>query len=104
MAKALAAHPSRTGRRTVLPHVTALLIGGGVAYMPWHWLQLARRVPPIHDISTDLEHPPEFVAGLPLPAGAPNPAVYGGAPSPPAPPGGGSQERKKARRGRKGKS
>jgi len=35
-------------------------------------------VPPIHDISTDLEHPPQFVAVLPLRAGAPNPAVYGG--------------------------
>jgi uncharacterized protein (DUF1499 family) len=78
MAAALAALLTRTGRRPVLLQVAALLIGGGVAYMPWHWLQLARRVPPIHDISTDLGHPPEFVAVLPLRAGAPNSAVYGG--------------------------
>jgi uncharacterized protein (DUF1499 family) len=68
----------RKGRRPVLLQVAALVIGGGVAFVPWHWLRQARRVPPIHDISTDLEHPPEFVAVLPLRAGAPNPAVYGG--------------------------
>jgi uncharacterized protein (DUF1499 family) len=78
MAAALAALLTRTGRQSLLLQAAALLIGGGVAYMPWHWLQLARRVPPIHDISTDLEHPPEFVAILPLRAGAPNPATYGG--------------------------
>jgi uncharacterized protein (DUF1499 family) len=78
VAAAVAALLTRTGRRPVLLQLGALLIGGGVAFMPWHWLQQARRVPPIHDISTDLEHPPEFVAVLPLRAGAPNPAVYGG--------------------------
>jgi len=35
--------------------------------------------PPIHDITTDTEHPPEFVAILPLRAKASNPAAYGGA-------------------------
>jgi len=69
---------TRTGRRPVLLQVAALVIGAGVAFVPWYWLRQARRVPPIHDISTDLEHPPEFVAVLPLRAGAPNPAVYGG--------------------------
>jgi uncharacterized protein (DUF1499 family) len=78
VAVALAALLTRTGRRSVLLQVAALLIGGGVAFVPWHWLRQARRVPPIHDISTDLEHPPEFVAVLPLRAGSPNPAVYGG--------------------------
>jgi len=38
----------------------------------------ARSVPPIHDITTDLEDPPSFVAILPLRAGAPNAAQYGG--------------------------
>ncbi|MSR12534.1 MAG: DUF1499 domain-containing protein [Gammaproteobacteria bacterium] len=33
---------------------------------------------PIHDISTDLVSPPEFVAILPLRAAAPNTVVYGG--------------------------
>lgn len=35
--------------------------------------------PRIHDITTDLEHPPAFVAILPLRANAPNSAEYGGA-------------------------
>lgn len=34
--------------------------------------------PPIHDISTDLVAPPQFVAVLPLRADAPNTVVYGG--------------------------
>jgi uncharacterized protein (DUF1499 family) len=78
VAVALATLLTRTRRRPVLLQVAALLVGGCVAFVPWRWLQQARRVPPIHDISTDLEHPPEFVAVLPLRAGAPNPAVYGG--------------------------
>jgi uncharacterized protein (DUF1499 family) len=78
VAVALVTLLTRTGRRPILLQLAALLIGGGVAFVPWHWLRQARRVPPIHDISTDLEHPPEFVAVLPLRAGAPNPAVYGG--------------------------
>jgi uncharacterized protein (DUF1499 family) len=36
------------------------------------------RVPPIHDITTDFEHPPEFVAIAPLRANAPNGVAYGG--------------------------
>jgi uncharacterized protein (DUF1499 family) len=57
----------------------ALVLGLGVAYLPWHWRQRARALPPIHDISTDLDHPPAFVAVLPLRAGAANPSEYGGA-------------------------
>ncbi|SMO63532.1 DUF1499 domain-containing protein [Gracilimonas mengyeensis] len=34
--------------------------------------------PPIHDITTDLQNPPEFVAIEPLRADAPNPANYAG--------------------------
>jgi uncharacterized protein (DUF1499 family) len=34
--------------------------------------------PPIHDISTDTQDPPQFVAVLPLRADAPNTTVYGG--------------------------
>jgi uncharacterized protein (DUF1499 family) len=40
--------------------------------------QRARSVPPIHDISTDTEDPPQFVAVLPLRANAPNPPHYAG--------------------------
>lgn len=56
----------------------ALVLGAGVAFVPWNNLRLAKTVPPIHDISTDTTHPPAFVAILPLRANAPNPATYGG--------------------------
>jgi uncharacterized protein (DUF1499 family) len=62
----------------VIPLVLGLLLGLGAAFVPWRWMQQARRVPPIHDITTDLDRPPKFVAVLPLRAGAPNPATYGG--------------------------
>ena len=62
----------------VVPLVLGLLLGLGAAFVPWRWMQQARQVPPIHDLTTDLEHPPKFVAVLPLRAGAPNSATYGG--------------------------
>ncbi len=61
------------------PAVLAIVLGGIAALVPWRWEQRAKRVPPIHDITTDTRQPPEFVAILPLRAGAPNPAEYGGA-------------------------
>ncbi len=57
----------------------ALVLGVGVALVPGYWLLAAFAVPPIHDISTDLDDPPAFVAVLPLRANAPNPATHGGA-------------------------
>lgn len=56
----------------------ALVLGLGVAFVPWSGMRKARSVPPIHDISTDTARPPEFVAVLPLRADAPNQAGYGG--------------------------
>ena len=57
----------------------AMVAGIIAALVPWSWMRTAKRVPPIHDITTDTEHPPEFVAVLPLRADAPNPATYEGA-------------------------
>lgn len=58
--------------------VAALLIGVAVAFVPWNGMRQAKKVPPIHDISTDTERPPAFVAILPLRAEAANPATYSG--------------------------
>ena len=56
----------------------SLCLGLGVAYLPWSWMQQAKALPLIHDITTDLSDPPVFRAILPLRAGAANPAEYGG--------------------------
>jgi uncharacterized protein (DUF1499 family) len=56
----------------------AIGLGAVATLVPWLWMARAGRVPAIHDITTDTERPPEFVAVLPLRAEAPNPAAYGG--------------------------
>lgn len=57
--------------------VSAVLAIVAVA-VPVSLMSKARSVPPIHDISTDLVNPPEFVAIAPLRADAPNPVAYAG--------------------------
>jgi uncharacterized protein (DUF1499 family) len=47
----------------------AALVAAGI---PLGWMRAAQSVPPIHDISTDLENPPTFEAVVPLRADAPN--------------------------------
>ena len=74
---ALAAPRLRAGRASSL--VAAIVIGLGVAYLPWQWWKVARALPPINDITTDTANPPAFVAILPLRAGAPASADYPGA-------------------------
>ena len=56
----------------------AAIIGFISFYLPYQQLQTARSVPPIHDISTDLENPPVFVAVAKERANAPNPVEYAG--------------------------
>ncbi|KRG33151.1 DUF1499 domain-containing protein [Psychrobacter sp. P11G3] len=57
---------------------SAILAVAAIA-VPLGMMNTAKNVPPIHDISTDLVNPPEFVAIAPLRAGAPNPVAYAGA-------------------------
>lgn len=64
----------RTGWTSGL--LVALVLGAVSAYIPWHHQSRARSVPRIHDISTDTERPPEFVAVLPRRANAANPPGY----------------------------
>lgn len=56
----------------------SLIITGAVAFTALYWQQRARSVPPIHDITTDLQNPPEFSAIVRLRADAPNPPEYAG--------------------------
>jgi len=62
----------------VVALLVAIPIGLGAAYVPWQWKQQAGSVPPIHDITTDTDNPPAFVAIAPLRAAAPNGVAYGG--------------------------
>lgn len=65
------------GRFTSLLAISAV-VGLFSFYLPFSQWQTAQSVPPIHDISTDLDNPPEFVAVLPLRENAPNPPEYAG--------------------------
>jgi len=58
--------------------VLVLVASAAMLWLPWRWMQQARRLPPIHDVTTDTADPPVFVAVLPLRAGARNSAEYGG--------------------------
>jgi uncharacterized protein (DUF1499 family) len=66
-------------RRGTATAVAALVIVVCAFALPALWLRQASRVPPIHDITTDLDRPPAFVAIVPLRAGAANPIDYAGA-------------------------
>jgi uncharacterized protein (DUF1499 family) len=50
----------------------ALVTGIAAVGIPYSWQRRAGSVPPIHDITTDLDNPPEFQAIVPLRADAPN--------------------------------
>jgi len=67
----------RSGSR--VQAIFAVLIGLGVFSVPWNYMRTAKKVPVIHDISTNTSNPPAFVAVLPLRKDALNPAEYGGA-------------------------
>ncbi|MEX2223625.1 MAG: DUF1499 domain-containing protein [Candidatus Rokuibacteriota bacterium] len=68
---------ARAGRIALLSLATLALLAA-VGAVPVTHLRAAGRVPPIHDISTDLDDPPRFVAVLPRRRGAPNEAAHGG--------------------------
>ncbi len=55
-----------------------LVIALAVVLAPLSWLRTASQVPPIHDITTDTQNPPQFVAVLPLRKNARNSAQYAG--------------------------
>ena len=59
--------------------LVSAVLGLGVAAVPAYWIRAAREVPPIHDISTDLQDPPAFVAVLPRRGNDANPVEHGGA-------------------------
>ena len=67
----------RDARRGLSLAVISLLAGMVFIGMAGRFL-LGPQKPPIHDITTDTQDPPQYVAVLPLRANAPNKTVYGG--------------------------
>ena len=65
------AYRKRVYRNLALSGV-AFVIGVTAFGIPYSWQRRAAGVPPIHDITTDLENPPAFEAVVPLRADAPN--------------------------------
>ena len=68
---------NRDGKRFALPLVLSFAVMAGPAV----FVQRARGVPAIHDITTDTQNPPPFVDVVPMrrAAGAANPPAYPGA-------------------------
>ena len=64
------------GHRGMRAGLFAIALSTAVAVPPIAMLRKAQRVPPIHDITTDTERPPQFVAVVPLRRGAPNAVEY----------------------------
>jgi len=55
-----------------------ILIGLLVFGFPMSWAYKANTMPRIHDITTDMENPPQFKAIMPFRQDAVNPVIYGG--------------------------
>jgi uncharacterized protein (DUF1499 family) len=77
LAAIVASARGRSSRRLGLA-ILACCIALAAFVIPWRMQAQARRVPSIHDITTDPEDPPVFVAVVPRRAGARNPVEYAG--------------------------
>lgn len=62
----------------IVPALIGIIVGAVLVAVPAYWFEKARRVPPIHDITTDTADPPQLVATLPLRKNASDPPDYGG--------------------------
>lgn len=66
------------GGSGIVSALTGIILGVVLVAVPAYWLEKARRVPPIHDITTDTSDPPRLVSILSLRKNASNPSDYGG--------------------------
>jgi uncharacterized protein (DUF1499 family) len=69
---------SHLGGRGIALAAVGLVVGALVAYVPWQYDRLRNTVPPIHDITTDTDNPPAFVAALKLRPKDANTVAYEG--------------------------
>jgi uncharacterized protein (DUF1499 family) len=75
---ALVVSIARGSRRRLALAAVALLVALAAFAIPWRMQAQTRRVPPIHDVTTDPEDPPAFVEVLARRSGARNAVDYGG--------------------------
>ena len=68
---------SKEARRGVALAVISIVAALALIAIPGRF-RFGPPAPPIHDITTDTQNPPEYVAVLPLRANAPNTTEYGG--------------------------
>jgi len=69
---------AKFSRGALLPGLTGLVVALAFAYVPWQWKQTVDSVPYIHDITTDTDNPPEFVAAAALRKEGDHPITYDG--------------------------
>jgi uncharacterized protein (DUF1499 family) len=69
---------SHLGARGIALAAVGIVLGAVVAYVPWQYDRLRGIVPPIHDITTDTDNPPAFVAALKLRPKDSNAVAYEG--------------------------
>jgi uncharacterized protein (DUF1499 family) len=69
---------SKGARGAYMPGVIGTVIALAFAYVPWQWQQTVNRVPRIHDITTDTDNPPQFVAAAKLRKEGDHPVSYDG--------------------------
>ena len=69
---------ARFSRTALLPGLAGVVIALGFAYVPWQWKHTADSVPYIHDITTDTDDPPQFVAAAALHQEGDHPVGYDG--------------------------
>ncbi len=65
-------------RGAIVAGLIALLIAATTAYIPWSLRETVRRVPPIHDISTDTVNPPQYLRVAALRKETDHPVAHGG--------------------------
>lgn len=53
-------------RQVLVTGLLGLVVGAVTAYIPWSWKQTLDAHPYIHDITTDVQNPPKFVAVIAL--------------------------------------
>ena len=66
------------GRGAVAAGIAGFAIAVITAYVPWHLRETIQSLPPIHDISTDLVNPPQFVKIAELRRKDDHPVTYDG--------------------------